>query len=55
MPGAIIGGFIVGIIEMLFGGYVSTSVQQISSFIVIIAVLLIRPYGLFGRRPVHRV
>jgi branched-chain amino acid transport system permease protein len=55
VPGAIIGGFIVGIIEMLFGGYVSTSVQQISSFIVIIAVLLIRPYGLFGRRPVHRV
>lgn len=55
VPGAIIGGFIVGIIEMLFGGYISTAIQQISSFIVIIAVLLIRPYGMFGRRPVHRV
>ena len=55
VPGAMIGGFIVGIIEMLFGGYVSTGFQQISSFVVIIAVLLVRPYGLLGRSPVRRV
>lgn len=55
VPGAIIGGFVVGIIEMMIGGYISTGFQQVSPFVVIIGVLLIRPYGLLGRRPVHRV
>ncbi|MGH7041616.1 MAG: branched-chain amino acid ABC transporter permease, partial [Acetobacteraceae bacterium] len=55
VPGAMIGGLAVGVIEMLVGGYVSTSFQQISPFVVIIAVLLIRPHGLLGRRPVQRV
>ncbi len=55
IPGAIIGGFLVGIIEMLFGGYVSTGFQQVSAFFVIIFVLFIRPQGLFGRKALHRV
>ncbi|MBV9782902.1 MAG: branched-chain amino acid ABC transporter permease [Acidisphaera sp.] len=55
VPGAIIGGFLVGIIEMLFGGYVSTAFQQVSAFFIIIVILFIRPNGLFGRRAVARV
>lgn len=55
VPGAVVAGFIVGIVEMLFGGYVSTAFQQVSAFFIIILVLFVRPYGLFGRKPVHRV
>jgi len=55
IPGAIVGAFLVGIIEMLFGGYVSTAFQQVSAFFIIIFVLFIKPDGLFGRRAVARV
>lgn len=55
VPGAVIGGFIVGIVEMLFGGYVSTAFQQVSAFFIIIVILFVRPHGLFGRKPVTRV
>jgi branched-chain amino acid transport system permease protein len=55
IPGAIVGGFIVGIIEMLFGGYISTAFQEVSAFFIIIFVLFLRPHGLFGRAPVKRV
>lgn len=53
--GAIVGGILVGIIEMLVGGTISTEFQQVSPFLIIILVLLIRPHGLFGRRPIERV
>jgi branched-chain amino acid transport system permease protein len=55
VPGAIVGGFVVGVVEMLFGGFVSTAFQQVSAFFIIIVVLFIKPDGLFGRRAVNRV
>ena len=55
VPGAIVGGLLIGVIEMLFGGYVSTAFQHLSAFVIIIIVLFIRPQGLFGRKAVHRV
>ncbi|WP_011579825.1 MULTISPECIES: branched-chain amino acid ABC transporter permease [Chelativorans] len=55
VTGAIVGGLLVGVIEMLIGGYISTAFQQVSPFLIIIIVLFVRPHGLFGRRPVERV
>ena len=55
IPGAIIGGFLVGIIEMLVGGLVSTAFQDVSAFFIIILVLFLRPEGLFGVRAMSRV
>ncbi len=55
LPGAVVGGLAMGVIEQLAGGYVSTVLLDISAYIVIIAVLLIRPQGLFGRPEVARV
>ena len=55
VPGAIVGGLLIGIIEMLFGGYVSTAFQHVSAFCIIIIVLFVRPYGLFGHKPTTRV
>lgn len=55
IPGAIIGGFTVGIIEMLVGGFITTEFQSVSPFFIIVIVLFIRPSGLFGRQKLARV
>jgi branched-chain amino acid transport system permease protein len=55
LAGAIVGGLVVGVLEQLAGGYVSTALIDVFAFIVIIAVLIVRPYGLFGRPEVVRV
>lgn len=55
VPGAIVGGFLVGIIEMLIGGLISTSFQDVSAFFIIMIVLLFWPNGLFGVRAMSRV
>jgi branched-chain amino acid transport system permease protein len=55
VPGAVAAGFIIGVTELLFGGYVSTAFQEVSAFVIIILVLFVKPHGLFGRKPVERV
>lgn len=59
IPGAIIGGLAIGIIENLAGGYldniVGGGVKDITPFAVLFLVLMIRPYGLFGTKEVERV
>jgi branched-chain amino acid transport system permease protein len=55
IPGAIVGGFALGLVEMLAGGYVSSSLLDISGFIVIMVVLIARPQGLFGSTVRQRV
>ncbi len=53
--GAAIGGIVIGVIESLSQGYVGQGVREIAGFIVIIIVLMVRPYGLFGSREIERV
>lgn len=55
VPGAIVGGLLIGVIENLCGFYIDTAFQEISAYCTIILVLFVWPYGLFGRRPAHRV
>jgi len=55
LHGAVIGGLIIGILEKLLGTYVSTAFIDITCYIVIIAVLLIRPRGLFGQHATLRI
>ena len=50
MPGAVVGGFLVGIIEAFAGGYIASSFQDVSAFAIIMLVLVFRPTGLFGIR-----
>ncbi|GAC1660093.1 MAG: branched-chain amino acid ABC transporter permease [Candidatus Elarobacter sp.] len=50
IPGAIIGGLAIGVIETFGGFYVSSSYVDAIAFIILIAVLLVRPSGLFGER-----
>jgi branched-chain amino acid transport system permease protein len=49
LGGAVVGGLLMGVLEQLAGGYVNTGLIDITSYIVIIVVLLLRPAGLFGR------
>jgi len=55
LPGAVFGGVILGVMELVLGAYLSTAFIDISAYVIVIAVLLIRPDGLFGRRAVVRV
>jgi|HigsolmetaAR202D_1030399.scaffolds.fasta_scaffold04429_5 Branched-chain amino acid ABC-type transport system, permease components len=48
LPGAVVGGLIIGIVENLVGLFVSTRAIVVAPFIVIMLVLAIRPQGLFG-------
>ncbi|MGB9617740.1 MAG: branched-chain amino acid ABC transporter permease, partial [Desulfomonilaceae bacterium] len=53
--GAIIGGIIIGICETLTTGYIATSLQEVVPYIVLMVILLIKPYGLFGLAEIERV
>ena len=55
LPGAVFGAYIVGIVEHLFGGYVSIEFKSVVAFAVIVIVLCIRPSGLFARHYVKKV
>jgi branched-chain amino acid transport system permease protein len=50
IPGAIIGGYIIGLVESLGGGYLSTDYNEIIAFAILIGVLAFKPTGLFGAR-----
>ena len=50
VPGALIGGLIVGVVESLSGLFLGESLGQIGIFLIFIAVLLVRPNGLFGAK-----
>jgi len=53
--GAVIGGFLLGVSELMVGAYISSKLIDITAYLIIIGVLLIRPSGLFGRPVTVRV
>jgi branched-chain amino acid transport system permease protein len=55
LPGAIVGGLILGVAESLAGGYITVAFKNTLAFVVIIVVLLIRPEGLLGEEFIERV
>ncbi len=55
LPGAVVGAYIVGIVEHLFAGYVSIEFKSVVAFVVIVLVLCVRPSGLFARHYVKKV
>jgi branched-chain amino acid transport system permease protein len=55
LPGAILGGLLIGVAESLTGGYVSLEFKNTVAFLIIIAMLLVRPEGLLGSEFKERV
>ena len=55
LPGAVVAAYLLGIIENLFGGYVSIEFKSAVAFAIIVLVLCIKPSGLFARYYVKKV
>jgi branched-chain amino acid transport system permease protein len=53
--GAIIGGLIIGLLETFTGGYLSPALRDVVPFIILVLILLVKPYGLFGLKEIERV
>jgi branched-chain amino acid transport system permease protein len=49
LPGAALGGYLLGLIENFFGGYLSLEFKSVVAFVVIVLILCVRPSGLFVR------
>ena len=48
IPGALVGGLIIGVIESLAGFYLPQGWKDIAPYLVLLIMLLVRPQGLFG-------
>ena len=59
IPGAILGGLIVGIVENIAAGYIDPYVgggtKDFAPYVLMILALMVRPYGMFGKRIIERV
>ncbi|NBS66200.1 MAG: branched-chain amino acid ABC transporter permease [Betaproteobacteria bacterium] len=55
IPGAIIGGLLVGLIEQLAATYISPKSTDIVVYGLLLMILMVRPWGLFGQRELGRV
>lgn len=55
IAGVILGGILIGISENLVGGYVGGMAQQITPYLILLIVLIVKPYGLFGTKEIERV
>jgi branched-chain amino acid transport system permease protein len=55
VPGTIVGGVIIGLLSQYTAGYIGDGLEQIIPYIVLIAILMVRPYGLFGQTRIERV
>jgi branched-chain amino acid transport system permease protein len=48
VPGAVVGGLIIGVVEALAGFYLPEGWKDIAAYVVVLAVLLVKPSGIFG-------
>jgi branched-chain amino acid transport system permease protein len=59
VPGAIVGGLIVGVVENVAAGYIDPYVgggtKDFAPYVLMIVALMIRPYGIFGKEIIERV
>jgi len=59
IPGAVIGGLIVGIVENIAAGYIDPYVgggtKDFAPYVLMIVALMVRPYGIFGKKIIERI
>lgn len=53
--GSGVSGLIIGVFENMVGGYLSSGLKEIAGFTLILVVLMVRPFGLFGEKRIERV
>jgi branched-chain amino acid transport system permease protein len=55
VPGAILGGYLIGITENIATGFISPAYKDAIAFIILIVVLIIKPSGIFGHYIAEKV
>jgi branched-chain amino acid transport system permease protein len=59
IPGAVVGGIIVGVVESVAAGYIDPYVgggtKDFAPYVVMILALMFRPYGIFGKKLIERI
>jgi branched-chain amino acid transport system permease protein len=55
LVGVVIGGFMLGLIENIFGFYISIEFKSVVAFVIIVVILYFKPEGLFGKHYVRKV
>ncbi|MGE5635873.1 MAG: branched-chain amino acid ABC transporter permease [Nocardioidaceae bacterium] len=55
VPGAVVGGAIIGLLASYTGGYVGGGLQTVIPYVALVLILLLKPYGLFGQVRIERV
>ncbi|ARP94578.1 branched-chain amino acid ABC transporter permease [Bordetella genomosp. 13] len=55
VAGALVGGVFIGLLEAWAGAYLGGEYKLLATFLVLVAVLMLRPYGLFGTREIERL
>ncbi|MEG0786655.1 MAG: branched-chain amino acid ABC transporter permease [Comamonas sp.] len=53
--GALVGGLVIGLVEALAGAYLGGEYKLLATFIVLVVILMMRPYGLFGTHEIERL
>jgi branched-chain amino acid transport system permease protein len=55
LPGAIVGGVIIGVVEALAGFYLPEGFKDVSAYVLVLVMLWVMPHGLFGERLAKKV
>ena len=55
LPGAVLGGLLIGMIEVMWSGYFSVDYKDVAAFAILVMVLIFRPTGLLGRPDLEKV
>ena len=55
IPGAMIGGILLGLLEALFEGFVSGQWKNVFVFLILIIILIVRPTGIIGEKVAEKV
>lgn len=55
VPGAVIGGAVIGLLSSYTGGYVGGGLETVIPYVMLVLILLVKPYGLFGEVRIERV
>ena len=55
IPGAMLGGLVIGVAESFVTGYISSTYSNLLVFLLLIAVMLVRPSGLLGQAQLQKV
>ena len=55
VPGTIVGGLTIGILKQMVSGYADPGLAEVIPYVVLVAILMVKPYGLFGEIRIERV